>query len=119
MSNTRMMGNSNRRDVLGMLLAAGIVECADSPSKDSGRNGGAIQGQGDGKKSGNGDKVTLLLNWYPEAEHGGFYAALVHGIYEKHGLTVEIKPGGKTTVVPQELTHSVAFNSESGMRTMW
>ena len=50
------------------------------------------------------DKVTLLLNWYPEAEHGGYYAAMVHGIYAKHGLNVEIKPGGKTTVVPQELT---------------
>jgi len=57
----------------------------------------------DGSNS-NSDKVSLLLNWYPEAEHGGFYAALVHGIFEKHGLQVEIKPGGKTTVVPQELT---------------
>jgi NitT/TauT family transport system substrate-binding protein len=50
------------------------------------------------------DKVTLVLNWYPEAEHGGFYAAAVHGIFEKYGLQVEIRPGGKTTVVPQELT---------------
>lgn len=49
-------------------------------------------------------KVALLLNWYPEAEHGGFYAAQVHGIYEKFGLEVEIRPGGKTTLVPQELT---------------
>ncbi|MEQ1824581.1 MAG: ABC transporter substrate-binding protein, partial [Pirellula sp.] len=49
-------------------------------------------------------KVALLLNWYPEAEHGGFYAAQVHGIYEKYGLDVEIRPGGKTTLVPQELT---------------
>ncbi len=49
------------------------------------------------------EKVTLLLNWYPEAEHGGFYAAQVHGIFEKFGLEVEIRPGGKTTVVPQEL----------------
>lgn len=48
-------------------------------------------------------KVSLLLNWYPEAEHGGFYAADVHGIFEKYGLDVEIRPGGKTTVVPQEL----------------
>ncbi|XZE18063.1 ABC transporter substrate-binding protein [Pirellulaceae bacterium SH449] len=48
-------------------------------------------------------KVKLLLNWYPEAEHGGFYAAKVAGVYEKYGLDVEIVPGGKTTVVPQEL----------------
>jgi NitT/TauT family transport system substrate-binding protein len=49
-------------------------------------------------------KVALLLNWYPEAEHGGFYAAQVHGIFEKYGLEVEIRSGGKTTLVPQELT---------------
>jgi NitT/TauT family transport system substrate-binding protein len=49
-------------------------------------------------------KVALLLNWYPEAEHGGFYAAQVHGIYEKYGLEVDIRSGGKTTLVPQELT---------------
>jgi len=50
------------------------------------------------------DKVILQLNWYPEAEHGGFYAAKVHGLYEAKNLDVEIRPGGKTTVVPQELT---------------
>jgi NitT/TauT family transport system substrate-binding protein len=49
-------------------------------------------------------KVSLLLNWYPEAEHGGFYAAMVHGIFQKYGLDVDIQPGGKTTVVPQTLT---------------
>ena len=26
-------------------------------------------------------KVTLQLNWFPEAEHGGFYAALQHGYF--------------------------------------
>jgi NitT/TauT family transport system substrate-binding protein len=50
-----------------------------------------------------GTPVKLVLNWYPEAEHGGYYAALVHGIFAKHGLDVEIRPGGKTTIVPQEL----------------
>ncbi len=55
-------------------------------------------------KKSTGDKISLVLNWYPEAEHGGYYAALVHGIFEKHGLNVEIRPGGKTTIVPQELT---------------
>lgn len=49
------------------------------------------------------DKVKLLLDWYPEAEHGGYYAALVHGIYEQHGLDVEIVPGGRTSAVAPEL----------------
>ncbi len=61
--------------------------------------------QSKAKPIGNGpkNKVSLLLNWYPEAEHGGFYAAQVHGIYESFGLDVEIRPGGKTIVVAQEL----------------
>jgi NitT/TauT family transport system substrate-binding protein len=47
--------------------------------------------------------VTLMLNWYPEAEHGGFYAAQVHGIFEKYGLDVELRPGGPNAPVAQEL----------------
>ncbi len=54
-------------------------------------------------QAGNLDRVVLMLNWYPEAEHGGFYAAKVHGIYEKHGLDVEIRPGGPSAPVAQEL----------------
>ncbi len=48
-------------------------------------------------------RVTLMLNWYPEAEHGGFYAAQVHGIFKQHGLDVEIRPGGENSPVAQEL----------------
>lgn len=48
-------------------------------------------------------KVTLMLNWFPEAEHGGFYAALVHGYYEEVGLDVEIIPGGPGAPVQQKV----------------
>lgn len=48
-------------------------------------------------------RVILMLNWYPEAEHGGFYAAQVHGIFEEYGLDVEIRPGGPNAPVAQEL----------------
>jgi NitT/TauT family transport system substrate-binding protein len=40
------------------------------------------------------DKVTFATNWVAEAEHGGFYQALVDGTYKKHGLDVTILPGG-------------------------
>jgi NitT/TauT family transport system substrate-binding protein len=43
--------------------------------------------------------VTVILNWFPEAEHGGFYAAQVHGFYEEAGLNVVIKQGGPGTKV--------------------
>lgn len=45
--------------------------------------------------------VTLTLNWFPEAEHGGFYAALVHGYYRDEGLDVTIQPGGPDVPVVQ------------------
>ena len=40
------------------------------------------------------DKVSFATNWVAQAEHGGFYQALVDGTYRKHGLDVTIMPGG-------------------------
>ncbi len=45
--------------------------------------------------------VTLQLNWFPEAEHGGYLAAHVLGYYREEGLDVEILPGGPGTPVIQ------------------
>jgi NitT/TauT family transport system substrate-binding protein len=41
-----------------------------------------------------GDKVSIIMSWVAEAEHGGFYRALATGIYAKHGLDVTIRQGG-------------------------
>ena len=55
-------------------------------------------------------KVQLALNWFPEAEHGGFYAAAVHGYYEAQGVAVEILGGGPDAPVIQRVaTGAVAF----------
>jgi NitT/TauT family transport system substrate-binding protein len=40
------------------------------------------------------DRVTFATNWLAEAEHGGFYQALVDGTYERYGLDVKIIQGG-------------------------
>ncbi|PZM14563.1 ABC transporter substrate-binding protein [Rhizobium tubonense] len=40
------------------------------------------------------DKVTYGTNWLAEAEHGGFYQAVVDGTYKKYGLDVTIVQGG-------------------------
>ena len=40
------------------------------------------------------DKVTFGTNWLAEAEHGGYYHAVVDGTYAKYGLEVKILPGG-------------------------
>lgn len=55
----------------------------------------AVMGLGCGKQqSSSAAKVTLQLNWKPEPQFGGFYAAQVEGLYAKHGLQVQIVPGG-------------------------
>lgn len=38
-------------------------------------------------------KLTLQLNWVPEPEFGGFYAAKHLGLYQTHGLDVDIVAG--------------------------
>ncbi len=47
--------------------------------------------------------LTLMLNWFPEAEHGGFYAAEVLGLFSERNLKVAIRPGGPAAPVAQEL----------------
>ena len=42
-------------------------------------------------------KIRLALNWKPDPQFGGFYAAP----YQKHGLDVEILPGGAGTPTVQ------------------
>lgn len=53
--------------------------------------------------------VTLQLNWFPEAEHGGYYAALVHGYYREAGLDVRILSGGPETPVVQQVARGAAM----------
>lgn len=48
-------------------------------------------------------RVRLALNWFPEAEHGGFYAAEVHGFFREEGLEVDIIPGGPGSPVIQQV----------------
>lgn len=46
---------------------------------------------------GKSSRIKLALNWKPEPEFGGFYAAP----YSKHGLDVQILPGGAGTPTVQ------------------
>ena len=39
-------------------------------------------------------KLTVYTNWFAEAGHGGYYAALEDGLYEARGLDVELVQGG-------------------------
>jgi len=57
---------------------------------------------GGGEAQGGGDKkIKLVLNWVPEPEFGGFFAAREEGAYKKEGLSVEIVNGGAGVPVVQ------------------
>lgn len=55
--------------------------------------------------------VRLQLNWFPDAQHGGYYAADVHGFFADEELTnVQILKGGPgTPVIPKLLMGQVEF----------
>jgi NitT/TauT family transport system substrate-binding protein len=74
----------NRRQILSALaLAPCLVSCKPSPAP-----AGAAH-------------VLLALDWVPEPEFGGFYAAREAGAFRAEGLDVEIQGGGAGVPVVQ------------------
>jgi NitT/TauT family transport system substrate-binding protein len=39
-------------------------------------------------------EVDIILNWFAEPPHGGYYAAVQDGLYEARGVKVRLIPGG-------------------------
>lgn len=67
-----------------LVLTLFCTSCDKSSTPTSQPAGGAAAG----------GPIKLQLNWKPEPQFGGFYAAQVNGTYAKHNLNVEITPGG-------------------------
>lgn len=55
---------------------------------------GQIGIQADGHLKSEKEKVTLLLDWFPNVDHAPLYVAQEKGIFKKHGLQVELLWGG-------------------------
>lgn len=62
-------------------IVALTAACGDSGDKTRSASGKTM------------DKVTLTLNWYPYGEHAPFYYGKKQGIFERHGIDLEIKAG--------------------------
>ena len=56
---------------------------------------------GSGESSDGLERVTLTLDWYPNADHVGIYAAQAEGFFEEAGLEVEIQQPSDPTAVLQ------------------
>ncbi len=61
------------------------------------------------------EKITLLLNWYPTADHSPYYFAKAQGLYSKAGLDVTIETGKGSGVAAQRVG---AGNAELGIADM-
>ncbi len=47
--------------------------------------------------------VKFQTDWYPQAEHGGYYQALVQGYYAEAGLAVDVLVGGPGSLGTQKV----------------
>ena len=81
------------------LLAAGTIAVATAPMLAA--CGGDDGGGGGSGGSGDLTEVTLQLQWLPQAQFAGYYAAVDQGFFEEEGLDVEIVPSGGD-IVPQD-----------------
>ena len=94
---------------LACVLPLCCLGCAPKPAESPAATPGAATAP-EAKPATALRKVKLLLNWFPEAEHGGFYAAKVHGFYNDADPDLEILPGGPNVpVVQQVATKQVEF----------
>ena len=85
-----------------LILVAGLcLGCAEQPNPKAASGDRELTGSA--ASSPVPRDVTLALNWYPEVEHGGYYAALVHGYFKEAGLNVTIRPGGPGVPVIQDV----------------
>lgn len=94
-----------KRMLLGCLLLVAIASLVGCQKKDETYHTGPIDNDPNARTD-----VKLALNWFPEAEHGGFYAAQLQGYFAEEGLNVEIIPGGPGSPVIQQVARgTIAF----------
>ena len=76
--------------VAAMVAAASLVlsACGGGSDSDGGSTSGGLT------------KVKLQLQWVPQAQFAGYYAAVDQGYYKDEGLDVQILEGG-VDIVPQ------------------
>lgn len=82
-----MFLSSRCRVIVGVLLA-GVFAAG------CGRSGDSARPADTGSEPPARRKIVLQSDWFPQAEHGGYYQALAKGYYADAGLDVEIWPGG-------------------------
>ena len=47
--------------------------------------------------------LHFIHDWYPEPEHGGYYAALLKGLWKDQGITVDVLVGGPNSEIEKRV----------------
>ncbi|MBN1203512.1 MAG: ABC transporter substrate-binding protein [Myxococcaceae bacterium] len=90
-------------------LAVGCTREKSEPAAPAGQAGSNAAAQKPAPT-----RVKLALDWVPEPEFGGFYAARESGAFTRHGLDVEVLGGGAGAPVAQMVgTGQVEFGTTS------
>lgn len=81
---------------LSLVLMTGVLSaCGGNAEKSSNATGGtAAPSDSSNTTKPEIEPATLVLNWFPEAEHGGNFAALAKGFYKDAGFDMKLMPGG-------------------------
>ena len=87
-----------------VLAACGTQPSASSEPSDGGTepSDGGTAPSGGGSSGGEAASVELQLQWAPQAQFAGYFAAAEQGFYEDENLTVDSLDGGPD-VVPQQV----------------
>lgn len=80
---------------VGIAMACLLAACGESGDPSTGATGAA------GPRPAGAERVRLQLNWVPEPEFGGIYAAQREGHFRDEGLDVELVKGGPGVAAPQ------------------
>jgi NitT/TauT family transport system substrate-binding protein len=86
-----------RRAAAAAALAASVLAIAACGGSDNSATTSSSTAAGGAQKLA---KVKLQLQWFTQAQFGGYFAALQQGYYKDAGLDVQILEGG-TDIVPQ------------------
>src|SRR5699024_9407002 len=83
--------NITRKVLIGAIAVSALAlsGCAGSGANSSAADEGQVE------------SATLMLNWYPYGEHAPFYYGVQEGIFEKHGIDLDIEAGQGSTQTVQ------------------
>jgi NitT/TauT family transport system substrate-binding protein len=95
-----------RRFTAALVAVLAVVALAACGSSDSDNSGSSTESGSAAKAT----KVTLLMNWFAQAEQGGYFEAQAAGIGKSDGIDINVKQGGpQIQTIPQVAAGKAEF----------